>query len=128
LIQIVNTRFCNKTENTAKNCCQNYAKNVMLRRSFVIIPVSNFYEDNISKKKKTFIRLFDHTGPVFREKKILFKHFVSKAFPLACFFWGGSIKYSYSFYNLEGVLYFALSRESSLQHINAIYAGRIEQS
>jgi hypothetical protein len=44
--------FCNKTENTAKNCCQNYAKNVMLRRSFVIIPVSNFYEDNISKKKK----------------------------------------------------------------------------
>jgi hypothetical protein len=100
----------------------------MLRRSFVIIPVSNFYEDNISKKTKTFIRLFDHTGPVFREKKSFLNILLARPFLLLVLLGGGSIKYSYSFYNLEGVLYFALSRESSLQHINAIYTGRIEQT
>jgi hypothetical protein len=53
---------------------------------------------------------------------------LARPFLLQVFWGGGSIKYSYSFYNFEGVLYFALSRESSLQHINAIYAGRIEQT
>lgn len=99
----------------------------MLRRSFVIIPVSNFYEDNISKKKNIHPAIWPH-WPSFPGKKSFLNILLARPFLLQVFWGGGSIKYSYSFYNLEGVLYFALSRESSLQHINAIYAGRIEQT
>jgi hypothetical protein len=60
----------------------------MLRRSFVIIPVSNFYEDNISKKKKKHSSGYLTTLAQFSGEKILFKHFVSKAFPLASFLGG----------------------------------------